>query len=604
MNGAAKSMAPGRMLVLVALIAVFVRVLFWVQSQEDPILSLRAIDEASYDDLARRFASGDFFFGRDTLWFAPLYPVLLGLLYAVLGPNPQAMILLQHVMGIGSAILVVRTGHRMGLPIAGGIAGMMLAILPTLLHAESRLLATAPLVLATASFLIVFIGALSRENQGRPALAGVLLGACGLLRGNALAFAPFGMLLIGRARGTRAAASFAAGVFVMLLPVLLRNGLLANEWTPWTANGGMILATSFAEQSLGGRALERTPEDFAPGGAFHREAERALGRKLTLGEAGEFHHAQAISRIRSDPAAALALTGRKLALLFNAREIDDNLSFTLARPRSLLLSWLPAPWAFVMIPAVMGSMLALAGRDAASRWMRVLLLFAGVLGATLLLFFVTGRYRMPLLVPGALLAGWGIQRALWTIRMRRWNEAALLILTGGVAGIFILRDPGVAPDQSLEMTAIGAAFERRGDHQEALRATDEAIRINPKNPGAWHNRGLSLLGLGRREEAMSSLNEALRLDPDLGPAWQMRGAILAEENRLEEALRDFRRAAELMPESPGALSNLAHALGRTNQCAEAVDVGKRAREAGAAQIEEWILTWEEWAKTAKGGAAK
>jgi Flp pilus assembly protein TadD len=73
---------------------------------------------------------------------------------------------------------------------------------------------------------------------------------------------------------------------------------------------------------------------------------------------------------------------------------------------------------------------------------------------------------------------------------------------------------------------------------------------------------------------------------------------------LEEALRDFRRAAELMPESPGALSNLAHALGRTDQCAEAVDVGKRAREAGAAQIEEWILKWEECAKTAKGGDAK
>jgi hypothetical protein len=61
-----------RDVVLVAAVAALLRVLFWVETHSDPLFSILAIDGRSYVDLATRFASGDWGWGRETLWFAPL----------------------------------------------------------------------------------------------------------------------------------------------------------------------------------------------------------------------------------------------------------------------------------------------------------------------------------------------------------------------------------------------------------------------------------------------------------------------------------------------------------------------------------------------------
>ncbi|MDE0325493.1 MAG: tetratricopeptide repeat protein, partial [Candidatus Poribacteria bacterium] len=43
---------------------------------------------------------------------------------------------------------------------------------------------------------------------------------------------------------------------------------------------------------------------------------------------------------------------------------------------------------------------------------------------------------------------------------------------------------------------------------------DEAIRINPDDAIAYHNRGLAKSKLGHLEGAISDYNEALRIDPN------------------------------------------------------------------------------------------
>lgn len=573
----AASRRPDRTLACVALLATLARIAAFMIDTRDPILSLRAIDETSYAALAARFASGDSFFGRDTLWFAPLYPVSLGVAWKWFGPAAATIaIVLQHALGVGTALLGVLLGRRLGSRFAGAFAGVLLAVLPTLIHAEGRLLYTGPLVFATAAFLFAFEVAREEGNGRKVArssiVAGLLLGVAGLFRANVLAFAPFAAWMLGRARGAKCAALFFATCGATLVPTLLRNGILAGEWTASTANGGMIFATGFAEDAKGGRALERTPEDFAPGGGFHREAERALGRTLTLGEASEFHARQAWRRIAEQPQWAASLVGAKALLLVNAREIDDNLGFPLARDRSPLYSWLPAPWAFVLIPAAGGIAVAAIGRDAVARRFRASAVFFVVTGATLLCYFVTSRYRLPLVVPAALLGGLGLERAGRALRFRQWADAAVLFAGMATAALIALRDPGVVADPALELVAVGAALEDRGEHRLSLQATDEAIRRSPSNAGAWHNRALALEGLGRREEALEATTQAIRLDPELAAAWLTRGAFLARDGRIEEAVEPFARALALQPENPDARDNLAQALESVGRGEEAARI--------------------------------
>jgi tetratricopeptide (TPR) repeat protein len=575
-----------RDVVLVAAVAALLRVLFWVETHSDPLFSILAIDGRSYVDLATRFASGDWGWGRETLWFAPLYPALLGVIFLVSGPEPDLIRVLQHGLGVGTALLGMRLGARFS-PRAGLVAGLLLALSPVLVFYEHQLYYPSVAVFVTALFLVVLLGG------GRAFVAGLLLGVLGLARSNALLFLPVGAAWLVHREGKRAGILFVAGGLTALAPVILRNGVLSGAWTPLTVNGGMIFATGFGDEALGGRSLLRRPEDFGPQGAFHREAEQLAGREMTLAEASRFHRERALSWIVDHPGATAELTLRKLALLFHVRETDDNLGFPFVRERARTLSWWPGPWAWFLVGAGAGVFrLGLRpGRVGAEG--RLLTLFILTYSASLLMFFVNARYRLPLVVPAAVLAGVAVDegwRALRSSRARGWVAP----LAAAIACLFLaLRDPGVRADPALNLVAVGGALQDEGRPAEALAFTERAIEIDPTVAGAHQNRALALRSLGRGDEALGSAKEATRLDPDLAPAWMTLGTLLAEAGRVSEAVPAFRRAAELEPENPGALVNLAQALAATGDLEGAIELGRRAEQLGVTAIAPRLRAWEE-----------
>jgi tetratricopeptide (TPR) repeat protein len=552
----------------ILIVAAAVRLAFALDTRGDLLFSILTIDARSYCDLAARFAAGDFAWGREALWFPPLYPALLGALFRALGPDPVWAKAAQFALGAATAAIVTRIGGRISR--AGGIvAGLLLAFSPVALFHESQLLYTSLSVFLTALFIAALLQALDRPGGRRALLAGGALGLLGLTRSNALLFLPVAAWLAFRRGGGRPAAALAAGTMLVLLPVLLRNGIRAGEWTPLTVNGGFLFADGFAEGSAGARAVRRMPQDYGPGGSFQREAEAASGRPLSLAEASRFHRDRTLARIREDPGAALRVTARKAALLATAREIDDNLGFPTVRNRSIWLSWLPSPWAWMLVPAVLGAVMLAGRRDAAGAVAWVLIAYAIVYCTSILPFFVNARYRLPLLVPLAALGG-GAVAALGAALRAREVPARLLPagLAAGVAAFAALRDPGVRTDPALELLAVGAALEQAGHHEDALSATDRALARKPDLAGAHHNRALSLRALDRREEALAAAERATALDPGMAAAWTTRGALLAEEGRIEEALPCFRRAVELAPEDAAARANLQQALRGSGQASE------------------------------------
>ncbi len=545
------------------LIAVAIRIAFLMDVAGDPWFSMLAVDAESYDGLARQFASGDVLFGDEPLWFAPLYPTLLGAIWAIFGPSPLIARLLQLLLGAFTAAIGVRLGARVS-PGVGRIAGGFLALSPVLFFYENQLLYTSLAVFLVAAFLETFLSAVDRGGMRRTLLSGAVLGAAGLVRSNTLLFLPVGAFWLARRRGIRAGIAFAIAGATLLLPVLLRNGVVAGAWTPMTVNGGMIFATGFAEDSVGGRALLRSPRDFGPGGAWHRDAERMAGHPVTLAEASELHRQIALERIRRDPGWALGLTGEKIALLANAREIDDNLGFAMVRDRTWTLSWWPRPWAALIILASIGGVGWWAGtRRRTHSPVAVLFLFSAIYVASLLPFFVNARYRLPLVIPGAVLAGIGVMTMVEAVRRPRARRLAVLAVVSLVAGWATLRSPGVEAAPALEWVAVATGLERLGRHDEALEAIDIALAFDPSVPGAHHDRALTLHSLGRDAEALPSALEATRLDPGLFEAWMVRGAILATLGRVPEAIPAFRRAVELRPDDPAAQANLSQALALT-----------------------------------------
>ena len=59
----------------------------------------------------------------------------------------------------------------------------------------------------------------------------------------------------------------------------------------------------------------------------------------------------------------------------------------------------------------------------------------------------------------------------------------------------------------------GIALYSQGKYNEAIKAYDEAIKLDPKYAMAWNNKGLALNSQGKYNEAIKAYDEAIKLDP-------------------------------------------------------------------------------------------
>ena len=54
---------------------------------------------------------------------------------------------------------------------------------------------------------------------------------------------------------------------------------------------------------------------------------------------------------------------------------------------------------------------------------------------------------------------------------------------------------------------------------EAIKAFDKAIEINPQDSKAWNNKGLDLRKLGKYDEAIKAYDKAIENNPQNSMAW-------------------------------------------------------------------------------------
>lgn len=102
------------------------------------------------------------------------------------------------------------------------------------------------------------------------------------------------------------------------------------------------------------------------------------------------------------------------------------------------------------------------------------------------------------------------------------------------------RPPGTAESWN----AKGAELYRARRHAEALRASENALRLDPRNVTALNNQATLFFAEGQREEAVSRLHRVLLLSPTYAGAWFNKGVMESELGRKAEALRSMLEALE------------------------------------------------------------
>jgi len=133
------------------------------------------------------------------------------------------------------------------------------------------------------------------------------------------------------------------------------------------------------------------------------------------------------------------------------------------------------------------------------------------------------------------------------------------------------------PDYFPAWINLGALYNGRGDHQQALRAADRAIAARPDVPNSYVVRGTALRFLGRHADALAAFEAALERAPGAIEALFGIGASAIELRDFERATRVFEQVVAAAP-SPDAFRGLLMSLRASGHLEEAQRVAALAAQ--------------------------
>jgi len=132
--------------------------------------------------------------------------------------------------------------------------------------------------------------------------------------------------------------------------------------------------------------------------------------------------------------------------------------------------------------------------------------------------------------------------------------------------------------QTFAQNNLGALLDRLEHYEEAIRAFDKAIELNPDVPVAWYNKGVALANLEKHDEALRAFDKAIELKPDYATAWDNKGVALGNVGRYKESLAAHNKAIELKPDYANAWNNKGVALENDGRDEESLAAHNKAIE--------------------------
>jgi len=426
----------------VLLLAAGLRLAYLIALWQSPLFLLNALpglDMATYFSVGQAFAAGRLPQVGAPLFQAPLYPLLLGGLIRLAGPSLAALCAAQVVLGVLACGLLDALGRRLGGPALGLLAAGLYAVYPIAWYYGGLLLSENLLVV----LLLALALAAARALDGRDACAwlgvGVLCGLASLTKPNAVLVLPALLLLAWwqRTLTPRAAALALLACGLLVLPPTLYNSLAAG-----------------APQFVSGQ-----------------------GEHLWL--AGTTTYATGLYQLPCGPpldpwsGSFWGLQARKLVLFFSNTEFGNNTNLAVFRTALGLglLGGGPMGFGFGSLAGL--GLLGLVGvRGQSARWRAPLLILA-IYSASIVLFVIVGRYRLP---AAALLCLPAAALLLRLPRLLRDQRRRLGLALAGVLVLSLAANTNLPPDVSLPFAHANAAtvFAQAGDATTAQRELTQA----------------------------------------------------------------------------------------------------------------------------------
>jgi tetratricopeptide (TPR) repeat protein len=559
------------------LLALAARLVYLWQMRSSVFFDAPMMDAEYHDQWAQAIISGKDFTGG-VFFRAPLYPYFLALVYRIFGHDYLIARLIQLLMGSFSCVLLYFLAKRIFNRRAAAIAGVAASLYGVLIYFDGELLIPVLLVFLDLIFILSLLWADQKLSYIRWGVCGVVLGLSALARPNILIVgAALVVWIILRSKGKGKAAwskslflvgCFVVGTILIVCPVTIRNYVKGHDLVLIASQGGMNFYIGNNARSDGASAI-------LPGaratwwGSYDdaREmAEKALGKSLKPSQVSRYWYMEGLKFATGKPFAFLKLLAKKFALFWNGNELSNNRDFYFfarSTPVLKLLIWrriIYFPFGLMVPLAVLGIVLAHRERKKVAM-LEIFLLFYML---SIILFFVTARYRVPLIPIFILFSAYAADRLILQIKQRRFLELAKY------AGVFLLvcipvnlRIPGYSDSNPGQAHyALGVTYAERGDMVRAEKEYQTALSLDPDISEAYVNLASIYGDRGDHQQSLKYYQTALRMGADSAFVLYNIGIEYYNQAFLDQARESFESSLVIRDDNPQAHYLLGETYGR------------------------------------------
>ncbi len=540
--------------------ALFVRLLYLYFYSRTPYWDTLILDPGTHWQMARDIAEGKGM-GPYPYFRSPFYFYLLAGFIKIFPEPLWPFRIFQSLLGsLTASFTFVIARHYLGRT-ASAAAGLLFGLYWAAVYFDGEMLIAGPATfLGAASVLSILLAdsALQKNTRKWPRFgpAGVMVGLSCLARPNYLVFAaavPAFLLLreILKARKEKAplatnmkrplaaALLFCLGVGACIAPVTVRNRVTGGEWMLLASQGGINFWIGNNENADGRTVVVPLPRRTIPLRYLEKNkdhpwinenvwitskyvAEKEKGRALTDGQVSDYWYQRALKWMKENPAQSLGLLTKKTLYLFQAREVGNNRDIIYHRRNMPVLKTLGIVNTAWIMPLVLAGLVLAMARPAKWSWP---LIFYLCYAATVIAFFVTSRYRLPLFPVGMCLAAFTAE-SLYTqwqtpsSKRRLSRTGALLVLVLACAFVVNMDHPkwNERPLRSAMHYNQGMALYQKQEYDDARKELQYALQVKDHYPEAHFWLGKMAREQGRLKEAASAFRKCLEQAPYYAPA--------------------------------------------------------------------------------------
>lgn len=562
-------------------------VFFYFNQKNNPVFANPIMDAFYHDEWARGILDGTF--TADDVYFrGPLYPYLLAFLYKISGSSITFAVFAQHLIGTFTTGLVYLLSREYFSPRVSLLAGVFAALYWPFVYFEGDLLIVTTILFLNTLGLLLLARSIRTNSFIVLAAAGVVFGLSAIARPSVLIFFPALPFILywhrrpgGRSRECLVrSAVLIGGIAVVILPVMIRNYVVARSIVPVAASGGVNFYIGNNPASDGSTAIVPGTRADWWGGYYDAIsiAERDEGRSLKLAEVSDYFFARGWEWITTQPGEAAAHFWKKFRVFWSGPERANN--------KFIYFFWNLAGMKYVFLPgfwlitplALLGGILQWRRR----RPLAPLYLFVVTYMAGVVVFFVNARFRLPVMPVLIVLAGYSVLYLVNTIRLknlRAVRAAVVLALAFVLVNIDYLAFAEIrAYSNAFSHTTLGNAYLKLNRRDTALGHYLRAWELNQSAPtpafeliarDVTYNMGLLYWEKGLCSRAIEALRRVGGSDQYAQNALDWLGDCYLRQSQYQNAHAVYQEFLRINPNDVRAITGMARVLAATGNPQEA-----------------------------------